>query len=123
MPWFACRCGHSISLHAAPCPHEATLLWDADREHLDRLRREQWRHALEAYARGELLLWMRSSFGEARTEAPSSGPDLLVDGLDDVEALVDRFSRSVVRCPECGRLYVQSEYGNNEYVCYKPEPA
>jgi hypothetical protein len=123
MSRFGCRCGHSIALIQVPCPHEATLVWDVDEEELDRLRRERWTAALEAHARGELELWTQASFGRSLTSRASSSADLgpLVDVLEDVEPLVDRASRAVVQCPECSRLYVQKEYGVNEYVCYTPE--
>jgi hypothetical protein len=121
MPRFGCRCGYSIALHAVPCKHEATLVWDVDQEKLDRRRREQWTAALEAHARGEFHLWMQSFLGKSLPSraTSSTGVEQLVEALEDVEPRVDHVSRGVVHCPECGRLYVQSEHGKNEYVCYQ----
>jgi hypothetical protein len=124
MPRFGCECGHSIPLHAIPCPHEATLVWDVDQDELRERRREQWTAALEAHARGELAQWTQSFLGRPQrsgADASSADPAPLVRVLADVEWRLDRFSRRVVRCPECGRLWVQREHGGNEYVSYKPE--
>ena len=74
---------------------------------------------------------MREFYGPAGTtidnltgrELPALDPAsfLPTDALEDIETRTDDVSRGVVRCPECGRLYVQREYGKNEYDCYTPE--
>jgi hypothetical protein len=35
----------------------------------------------------------------------------------------NREGHSVYRCPECERMYIQSEYGSNEYACYEKREA
>ncbi len=86
---------------------------------------------MEAHANGNSARWVREFYGpQAPTIDNLTGHELppvdpasfpLTDALEDIETKVDTATRAVVRCPECGRLYVQREHGKNEYDCYKPE--
>jgi hypothetical protein len=133
MPRFRCRCGHSIPLHSIPCPHEAQLIWDVDHDLWNDLRREQWSALLEAKARGLYETWVQEFYGPpvkvvdnltGRALSPTDPTSFpLIDILDDISTSTNTVTRAVVRCPECHRLYVQREHDQNEYDCYKPEPA
>lgn len=87
---------------------------------------------LAAHARGDYAQWVRDFYGPGAvgTDAltgrklPPVDPASfsVTEVLEDIENREDAVSRGVVRCPECGRLYVQREHGKNEYDCYTPEP-
>ena len=129
MPKFGCRCGHSIPLHAMPCEHEALLTWDHDREAHGTATVERWRELLRLRTSEERDAWARRFYGSRFHVADAlDEPGVLgVESLDlsivlqDIEDRSDTFSRAVVRCPECSRLYVERSHRSNEYDCYAPE--
>ena len=132
MPRFGCRCGHSIPLHAIPCEHEARLVWDADRLRWDELQLEQWTQLFDARDRGAQDEWLRGFYGPparvfdsitGREDPPGDrAATPLPYALFDIARVTDTFSRNVVRCPECARLYIQRGHRENGYDCYRLEP-
>ena len=117
MPRFGCRCGHTISLVAAPSTHEANLIFDLDFDELCKRRTAAIDAFLAAVRGGRRDQWITEFYGR-----PSLG---ISDGsiIDDIITREDQFSLLIVVCPTCGRLYRQRKHGENEYDCYLPEPS
>lgn len=115
MPNFGCRCGHIISLVAAPSPHEASLISDA---HFEKFctRRTVVINAFLSAVRNEVRdEWIAEFYGCAPFEI-SNG-----EIIDDIICREDVFSIRVTTCPECGRLYRQRQQNTNEWECFVPE--
>ena len=115
MPRFGCWCGHSISLHDIPCPNEGTIIWDADGlESLEEVC-ETILGFFEACRKSSREAWLAA----AGWPKPGEVDDYLV-----VEHLLSKLYRrgaSVVRCPECHRIYVELQSGTNKWQCLVPE--
>ena len=117
MPKFGCRCGHTISLVAAPSPHEASLISDPDFDELCNRRTAAVDAFLAAVRNGKRDDWVTDFYGRP--------PFDISDGsvIDDIITREDVFSLQITNCPECGRLYRQRKQGVNEWDCFVPEPA
>ena len=115
MPKFGCWCGHSISLHAIPCPNDGTIIWDADKlESLNEVC-ETVLGFFEACRKSSREAWLAA----AGWPRPGEVDDDLV-----VRHLLSKMYRrgsTVVRCPECGRIYIEPPSGTNSWACFAPD--
>jgi hypothetical protein len=118
MPSFSCACGHRVSLHVIPNPNEGRLIWDTDAEHLDDAREALRKDAIRARETGDYRELYKVLY---RAGHEPTTPPTLDELLWRADRAVDRASRLVVRCDECGRLYVQCRHGENEYDAFVPE--
>lgn len=105
------------------------LTWDPDREAHSTATVNGWRELLGLRTSQERDAWAHRFYG-SRFHVADAPDEPAVQGvasleraivLQDIEDRADVFSRAVVRCPECGRLYVERSHRSNEYDCYAPE--
>ena len=116
MPKFSCHCGFVIPLSNVPSPHEASLISDADAEELCDVRTERIASFLDACRDDGRNQWIKCYL--KHTLYDSSDASI----IEEIVANSDSFSRGVIVCPKCGRLYVQHVQSENTWDCYAPEP-
>ena len=119
---FNCTAGHRVSTDAYPSENEYTLVSDAAAE---RAIREVGRH-LEGFCRsfangmGPAQSWIREMWAIEVVDDDSEKVMATVAN-ELITRLVLENEPSVLRCPECGRLYVQRRAFENTYDGYLPE--
>jgi hypothetical protein len=97
-----------------PCPEAGDLKWQPESERASQDAFDSLKEFLVAVNTGKKAEWLANFFSGKYPE------------VDMASAIVDIFSRyerregrSVFRCPECERLYVQKEYRSDEYECFE----
>lgn len=105
-----------VSLVNVPSPHEASLISDADEDELCNIRTERIASFLAACREGGRNAWIKCYL--KHTMYDSSDASI----IEEIVANADSFSRGVITCPQCGRLYLQRKQSENEWDCFAPEP-
>lgn len=115
MGTFTCECGFLIPDSTYPNELTGTLCWQDEEEAISRKALEDLRAFLVANAIGRRDAWLASYFG---VDHPPFGDDAEV--IDEIyyKTAFDK-GRSVYRCPECGRLYVQTALFENSWDGYE----
>jgi hypothetical protein len=99
----------------APNAFEGNWISDVDAELVDKIIARQSAEFLDSIKNGKRPTWIKRFYGKA-VDLPDA------DVLEDIRSRADTCSRATVHCPTCQRLYLQTEFGKNEYVCYIIEP-
>ena len=136
---YRCLCGNVISDHTYPSEVTGDLKWQTESESASQDALQDIKEFLTAVENGSKEEWLRKFFriGEAKFSVikidrksgeritSQMGNDFYLRA-DMATVIYDIFSRydnreghSVYRCPECERIYIQKQYGSDEYDCYE----
>ena len=116
---FRCRCGVQLNdVHAAQGRDGGMLFWDVEKEQVEERAGALLSKFLEALrSKKKRRDWLQDYYGS------NDEPD-----LSDVEVLFEvlffeefRSRHTVLRCPDCGRLYVGPNSSDGTWRCFKPE--
>lgn len=117
MSKFLCKCGHIIRDQTDRLPYKARFLCDFDDETVyDKLSGECGA-LVEAVAAGNRESWMQRHFLDRY-------PRNLTDGevfCDFFASMMTEFFRALYECENCGRLWIQKQGEDNEFVSYLPD--
>ena len=116
---FACRCGYIISDVEYPCPFAGQLKWEPETENESQDRNSDVKDFLAARENGTDKEWVKNYFDGGYFERY---PNQITIG-DVIEDIASRAShkegRCVYRCSECERIYIQREFGTDDWTCYE----
>lgn len=112
-----CKCGHLISNVVHPCPTEAHLIGTVAYEKFERKFVSDVGRFLDAIRNGRRSEWLSERFGDT---CPRDLTDSEVIS-DLLTANQQEHALSVAECEQCGRLWVQSGVGNNQYRSFAPD--
>lgn len=116
MSKFVCNCGHVISDVDYPSSVNGAIFTERAIETLIAASGKELADLLNNSGENRQD-WVKSRFGD---DYPADASD--VEVFEDLMSQQIRFlSHSVVRCDSCGRLYVQTEPGSNDYKSFVPE--
>jgi hypothetical protein len=113
----------------SPSPNQGELFWDPETDDLESAAGKDLAAFVEATRQGQRAAWLgeyfppKSGARVTKDRVPNS-----LDDLSDVEVFFDilarrklNLGRQIIRCPTCGRLYVQKALFSNEWQSFKPE--
>jgi hypothetical protein len=112
---FGCRCGNVISDSVYPCEFVGELRWQTETESDSQARARVIESFLSVVESGNSVSWIQDYFGGDYPLDLSNS-----EVIEDIIAKVSNSTgRSVYRCPECERIYVQKEFYSDEWACYE----
>ncbi|MBI1314909.1 hypothetical protein GC176_26740 [bacterium] len=120
MQTFPCRCGTDIEV-VPPSSHAGYVVLDSDIDLSIDERTEAIRSFLSAVRRGDRDDWMTQFYGSSTPLARMTNKDD-ADVIEDILSRYDSWTRFLFCCPVCGRIYIQSASGTDEYQCFTEEP-
>lgn len=116
---FRCRCGAVMNEAKLFMDREAGMLfWDAEKEQVEDRAGALLSKFMEALrSKKKRRAWLEDYYGS------DDG-----DGMKDVEVLFEvlfyeefRSGHTVLKCPDCGRLYVAPNSSDRTWECFRPE--
>lgn len=117
MSRFVCECGHVIVDQTDFLPYKAMFYSDQDTEAcVDELIQDIAKF-IEAREQGRQDEFLEIGFSKNYPKNLNIS-DIINDIMIGYEAV---FGRTIYECEQCGRIWMQTEPGTNEYVSYFPE--
>jgi hypothetical protein len=115
MSTFNCTCGKSLNLISYPTSHEGNFLSDKDRE--------KWKKNYIEKIQSFLKLPEpeKAEFIQKFYNSTTLDDIKAADVIDDILDRTDTYSRAVVLCDNCNRIYIQDTQGSPDYSCYMLE--
>ncbi len=112
-----CQCGKAISDVVYPCPTEGTIIGQEDYEVLCRTFVEQTNSFFDAVQQSQRAEWLDEHFGNEYPQKTKNG-----DVVPDIFNLhMAPRSLCIADCKNCGRLWIQTSPGKNEYRSFLPD--
>lgn len=94
------------------------MTWEPEEDELQTEACENVSDFLAAVHSDGRDIWLKRFFNEAY---PLDLPDAIVIGDIYSRAAIGK-SYEVLRCSQCGRIYIQSDLLGNVWNCYEPRP-
>ena len=118
MHTFQCNCGHTITIDP-PSEHAGYVVWDSDVDASIDARSAEVRGFLAALSIGQRDAWMRYFYGTETKSRLATKID--ADVIEDILSKHDAYTHYCYRCDACGRLYVQTRPGIDNFRGYLPD--
>ncbi len=119
MRTFSCRCGSEIEI-VPPSPHAGYVVLDSDVDLSIDNRVESIRSFLNAVRDGLREHWLANFYGKDAPRSRLADKDD-ADVIEDILSKHDSWTRHMIRCPICGRIYIQRQPGVEYFRCYEEE--
>ena len=117
---FPCRCGApATELQIMWDGHGGMLLWNDEKDQVEEKAGWVLSGFLEAIrSKAKRAAWLKGYYGEEDYADNVSDIAILFDVLLHHEAPV---GHPALRCPTCGRLYIQTTSPGRAWECFKPD--
>ncbi|MBP7475220.1 MAG: hypothetical protein KA810_08185 [Pyrinomonadaceae bacterium] len=112
---YLCLCGHVIKDNIYPCPERGDLKWQTESENISQESFEALKEFFNAVENDAKNGWLLKFFNHSLYLKA----DMATIVIDIMSRYDGKEGRSVYRCPECERMYVQTKYRSDEYECFE----
>lgn len=116
---FPCRCGApATELQITWAGQNGMLLWNEEKDKVEEKAGRVLSGFLQAIqSKAKRVVWLKNYYGEG-DEGDASDVEILFDVLLHHEAPV---GHPALRCPPCGRVYIQTTSPERAWECFKPD--
>ena len=116
---FSCRCGSTTEI-IPPSRYAGYVVRDSDVDLSIESRSTAVRSFLRSVRDGDREQWIEQFYGNTVAKARFSKKDD-ADIIEDILSRHDHYTRHMLQCPTCGRIYIQSSADPDTFTCYTEE--